>query len=212
MTRRRLVVAGVYAVIIVGGWVLGHWASQWSIMDLRSSDEGNVRQMVLVVSALFVVTAALPFVPGAEIGFALIAIFGSRIIPLVYVCMLSALIVAYCIGRFVPLNVLASIFGFVGMERSGRMVGLFARMSPDDRLRAMVERSPSRWIPFLIRHRYLALAIALNVPGNTLLGGGGGLSLAAGMSGLFSFGRTMLTFALAVAPVPFVILMIGYQP
>ena len=212
MTRRRLAVAGVYAVIIVGGWVLGHWASQWSIMDLRSSDEGNMRQMVLVVSALFVVTSALPFVPGAEIGFALIAIFGSRIIPLVYVCMLSALIVAYCIGRFVPLNVLASIFGFVGMERSGRMVGLFARMSPDDRLRAMVERSPSRWIPFLIRHRYLALAIALNVPGNTLLGGGGGLSLAAGMSGLFSFARTMLTFALAVAPVPFVILMIGYQP
>ncbi|NNL35816.1 MAG: hypothetical protein HKP35_08360 [Silicimonas sp.] len=53
-----------------------------------------------------------------------------------------------------------------------------------------------------MRNRYLALAIAINVPGNSLVGGGGGLAFVAGASGLFSFPAFLLTIMLAVAPVP----------
>lgn len=35
--------------------------------------------------------------------------------------------------------------------------------------------------------RYVALAVLLNIPGNVVIGGGGGIAFAAGMTRLFSF-------------------------
>jgi hypothetical protein len=54
----------------------------------------------------------------------------------------------------------------------------------------------------LLRHRYLALALALNPPGNVVLGGGGGVALAAGCNRPFSLPGVALTVALATAPAP----------
>jgi hypothetical protein len=42
----------------------------------------------------------------------------------------------------------------------------------------------------------------LNVPGNGLVGGGGGIAFMVGMSGLFSLNGYILTLLIAVAPVP----------
>ena len=60
-----------------------------------------------------------------------------------------------------------------------------------------------------MRHRYLAVAVALSIPGNSVIGGGGGISLVAGMSRLFGFSRFVLTLAVAVAPVPLLIVIFG---
>jgi len=49
--------------------------------------------------------------------------------------------------------------------------------------------------------RYLALMVLFNLPCNSMLGGGG-IALAAGMSGLFSFPRSVGTVLIAIAPVP----------
>jgi hypothetical protein len=57
----------------------------------------------------------------------------------------------------------------------------------------------------LVRHRYLALAFALNLPGNSLIGGGGGIALSAGMSGLYPMPAYLASVAVAVAPVPLLI-------
>ena len=54
----------------------------------------------------------------------------------------------------------------------------------------------------LVRHRYLTMIVLLNLPGNSLVGGGGGLALAAGMSGFFRFPMFFATLLVAVAPVP----------
>jgi hypothetical protein len=64
-------------------------------------------------------------------------------------------------------------------------------------------------VPFLLRHRYLALAIALNLPGNFLLGGGGGIALLAGVSRLYAVPGFLATVTCAVAPVPLAVLMFG---
>ncbi|UCE30573.1 MAG: hypothetical protein JSW68_10975, partial [Burkholderiales bacterium] len=61
----------------------------------------------------------------------------------------------------------------------------------------------------LLRHRHVALAIALNLPGNALVGGAGGLGMLAGMSGLFSLPRYLLLVALATTPVPLFLLAAG---
>jgi len=56
-----------------------------------------------------------------------------------------------------------------------------------------------------LRHRYLALAVLFNLPGNMLIGGGGGIALIAGMSGLYRSTNYFITVTLAVAPVPLII-------
>jgi len=55
-----------------------------------------------------------------------------------------------------------------------------------ERLNLLIDRAPKRLLPLLLRHRYLALAAALNIPGNYIIGGGGGIALFAGVSRLFS--------------------------
>jgi len=51
------------------------------------------------------------------------------------------------------------------------------------------------------RYRYLALAVLLNVPGNAVIGGGGGIAMLVGMTRLFSFPAYIATVVLAVSPV-----------
>ena len=212
MTRRWPLVVLVYAVLIGGGWLIGHWLSTQAVIDVRAINEPEIHSMVMAVSALYVATSAMPFVPGAEIGLAMIAMLGSRIAFLVYICMVGALTLSFSVGRFVPPHLTARLFGALGMERARDGILKSAALSPAERIELLVEHSPRKWVPFLLRHRYIAVGLAFNLPGNTLLGGGGGIALAAGMSGLFSFVPFVLMTALAVAPVPLFILLTGYQP
>ena len=168
--------------------------------------------MVMAISTVYVAASATPFVPGAEIGLALIVVFGSRIVFLVYICMVLALVLAYCIGRFVPASVTAAFLGYLGLAKARDLILRTAKLNTADRVSMLVSQSPHRLGPFLLKHRYVALALAFNLPGNSLAGGGGGLSLAAGMSGLFALVPFVATTALAVAPLPLFIFLTGYQP
>jgi len=60
-----------------------------------------------------------------------------------------------------------------------------------------------------LRHRYVALAVIVNVPGNAMIGGGGGIMMMAGMSGIFAPVQTFLAIAIAVSPVPVTVLLLG---
>lgn len=212
MKHRWLLLLTIYAVLIGGGWALGHWFSQWAGIDARPIDESEIGRMVMAVLAVYVVASATPFVPGAEIGFGLIVVLGARIAPLVYLCMVLALVLAYCMGRFVPARASAAIFGGLGLEQARDIVLRTAELDTEDRISMMIAHSPRRFVPFLLKHRYIALALALNTPGNSLVGGGGGLAFAAGMSGLFPAIPFIATAALAAAPIPVFILLTGYQP
>ena len=49
------------------------------------------------------------------------------------------------------------------------------------------------------------------MPGSGLIGGGGGICLLAGLTGVFAPRATFLTLALAVAPVPLLVWMTGME-
>jgi hypothetical protein len=57
----------------------------------------------------------------------------------------------------------------------------------------------------------LALAVSLNIPGNFLIGGGGGIGLFAGISRLYSVTGYLITISIAVAPVPVAVLFFGAE-
>ena len=210
--RQTLLFTGVYGSLLLGGWLLGEWLTGWVEIDLSQQGRPAMHPMLATVMSIYVLACALPFVPGAEIGLTLIVGLGTRIVGLVYCSTVTALLLAFLVGRFVPSGVVLRAFDTVGLKRAARLVREMQPLDQSERLDFLIRKAPTRFIPFLLSHRYLTLAVLINTPGNTLIGGGGGIALAAGMSGLFSLAGYMITIALAVSPLPLLVLATGYLP
>ena len=58
-----------------------------------------------------------------------------------------------------------------------------------------------------MRNRYVVLALLFNMPGNSVLGGGGGIAFIAGLSGRYRFWAYLLSVLIAVAPFPLLFLL-----
>lgn len=212
MSAPRIACVVVYLALLAGGLLAGDWALEISVEGLRPSTEPRLHAMLMSVLGLYVLASAVPFVPGAEIGLGLLLTFGERLAVLVYAAMVAALTLSYGIGRFVPSRLIAALFGHLGLDRARALVLRMAPLDPRQRVDLLSSQAPRRLVPVLLRHRYLALAVVLNVPGNSLLGGGGGIALAAGMSGLYPAPAYLATLCVAVAPVPALVLVTGGLP
>lgn len=211
VTRGRLALLLLYLLLIGGGLWLGHVLP--GALDVApGAPRARLQGMLALVAGAYLLASALPFVPGAEIGLALIVTLGAPVAPLVYLCMVAALALAFLAGRLVPPRLLAAGFAALRMERAAALVRETEGLDPEARRARFAARAPHRLLPVLLRHPYLALALALNLPGNALLGGGGGLALAAGMSGVYRLLPTLVTILLAVAPFPALVLLTGYAP
>ena len=149
---------------------------------------GNTWSIALML-ALYVLLLSIPFVPGAEIGLALLIGFGAVMAWPVYVATVLALSIAFAVGRLASRSRNPTSFGNVPLAMD-------AGTSPLDELR----NRP--WIHGLMRFRWLALALLINMPGNTVIGGGGGIAMAVGYSRTFTYPAFLACAAVAVAPVP----------
>lgn len=179
--RLALLAAVLLALSGTGGWAA-------ALCDLRSwVAQGELLSVPACVgAAAYTVAMALPFVPGIEIGLALMLVLGGPGILLVYLCTQLALALSYLAGRLVPPATLARVFEFFGMQRAHRLVTVPA---------------------VAIRRPGLALAALLNLPGNAVIGGAGGIGMLAGMTRALSLPRYLLLVALATTPVPIVLLL-----
>ena len=135
--------------------------------------------------------------------------FGPKIAPLVYGCTVFALVLSFLIGRLVPERRIACVFQMLKLHRTSNLLEQLAPLGTQERVEYILRGASSRIVPFLLRHRFLALMVALNVPGNALIGGGGGICLVAGFSRLFSLPAYVLAVGIAVAPVPLMFLVTG---
>lgn len=165
----------------------------------------------MVSAAIYVALLAIPFVPGAEIGLALIALLGPPITFLVYICTVTGLSLAFFAGRIIPPASLARWSETAGLSRLAGLLNTIAPMDQRERLRFLTDVAPSKTAPFLLRYRYVGLAIALNIPGNVLIGGGGGIALFAGISRLYSIPGFLATIILSVLPVPLAVFLLGAE-
>jgi len=206
---RGLLLLALYVALVAGGVLIGSWLLHIFAFDVRPSNESQVHAMIMASTAAYIAASVIPFVPGAEIGLGLMMMLGPAICFLVYLSTIVALALAYLIGRLVPARAIAAVFAFFGLKRAEELVLQLEPLDADERLKLLTARAPRGIVPILLRHRYLALALALNLPGNTLLGGGGGIGLTAGMSGLYPVTTYLITVAVAVAPVPVIVLLGG---
>lgn len=200
--RVLALLAAIVVLNLIGGWLVAQ--IDFTLTPINSD---MVYSALLVTFAVYVLVIAMPFVPGIEIGLALLVVLGKPGVPLVYTCNLVALALAFLIGRFIPLQWVARIFGWLRLERARRLVETMAVRPSRERLSAALQAVPSGWAMRLLMHRHLAAAIALNLPGNAIIGGAGGLAMIAGMSHLFRFPLFLLTMAIGSTPVPILILL-----
>lgn len=207
---RLALVAGFYLCLILGGRWLG-----LAIEDsLRvSSLEQSGMPMFGAIAAIllaYIVLTAIPFVPGTEIGVALLMVFGAKVAAIVYLSTVAALSLAFAVGRLVPERRLAGWLDRHGFVRAAELIAAFERLGPDGRDRYLTRTAP-RWLrPWLVDHRMITFVVLINLPGNTLLGGGGGIALVTGLSKLMPVRQFLPGVALAVSPVPIAVVLASW--
>jgi hypothetical protein len=166
-----------------------------------------VERAVLIGVILYIGLMATPFLPGVEIGLALMTMLGPKGILLAYVCTLVALTVSFAVGRLIPTYLLIRFLHWLHLERAATLLEDFDATLPEERLRFLTQRFPARTVPALLNRRYLILAVLLNLPGNAFIGGGGGIGLVAGMSRIYSFPMYLAVIAIAIVPLPVMIML-----
>lgn len=204
----RLIV--LIAVLVIATWG-AHMIRDALNLQIRPDNEQQVHRAIMLGSAAYVGLMALPFVPGAEIGIAMLAAFGPSIAPLIYAMTVTSMMLAYTIGRFLPIGALERLLSFLRLRRAARLVARAAPLSREERIAMLLEGQSKRAVELGLRYRYIAVALAVNTPGNSIIGGGGGIMMIAGLSGIFSPLVTFLTIAVAVSPVPLAVMFLGLQ-
>ena len=208
VTHAKLAVKiGIVLALLVALHFAGSWMVEWIESHLSPLHRGYGDIVLLVVTGIYILLMTVPFVPGIELGLALLMILPMKGIAVVYFSTLAALCLSFLIGRLVPAPAIMGLLDWLHLRRARDLMARLEPLTPGERLNLLVEIAPARAIPFLLRHRYIAVAVAFNVPGNYLIGGGGGIGMMAGLSGLFRFPAYALMVGVAISPIP--LLMLG---
>ncbi|MBM1218727.1 hypothetical protein JQU17_00845 [Ponticoccus sp. SC2-23] len=180
-------------------------------LQIRPENEQRFHQAIMIGAVAYVGLLAIPFVPGAEIGLAMLAALGPGIAPLIYVATVAAMMLAFIVGRFLPISILERGFRLLRMHRAADLIARIAPLPQDERLALLLGDGAKGAMRLAVRYRYVALALAVNTPGNSLIGGGGGIMMMAGLSGVFGPLPTFIAIAIAVSPVPMAVAFFGLQ-
>ena len=199
-----IVLAFILLLNVAGTW-LGHLIN----FQLFPRHDSMLHTVLLIAVVIYILLMATPFMPGLEVGMAVMLLFGSKSALLVYFCTIVALSISYTIGRYFPLRIVHRLLKWLCLEKASELVIELEPLAQQERLEYLSGKAPSRITPFLLKHRFVAIAVLLNLPGNALIGGGGGIGLVVGMSRLVPFHTYVLVMAIAVSPVPLCIYLQG---
>ncbi len=200
----------LFVAIVLALNLGGTWLTHQIDFQLFPRHEPWLHGIVMGSVALYVLLMAIPFMPGIEIGLALMILLGNKGAILIYLCTVVALSISFLIGSKIPPRIIYRLLDWLQLDRASSLVRQLEPLNPQERLTLLHQKSPAKIAPFLLRHRYLAIAIALNLPGNALIGGGGGIGLVVGMSKIVPFHTYLVLVAIAVAPVPLLFFIQGF--
>lgn len=198
------------ALVLALAWGV-HLLADWAMLEsttLAADQRFNLRLLLLLL-LIYALLIAIPFVPGVELGLSLLVLQGAAAAPWVWLATVIGLSLAFAAGALLPPQRIAAGLRDVRMKRAAALIDTVAPLSAPARIDLLSARLPGWLARMALRHRYLSLAVLINIPGNALIGGGGGIGLIAGLSGIYAPGRTLLTFVLAVSPVPVLFWLYG---
>jgi len=203
----------VKLAVLVGIVVLSHFIIDYALTwaeSLPTHVEARAERLILL--AIFIIYAlliSLPFVPGIEIAIALLVLRGPEFALPIYAATLGGLSLSFLAGRLVPIHALRGVFLDLHLLKAVHLVDRLAPLGPSQRVRELRRSLPRKYARLALRYRYLGLALLINMPGSGLIGGGGGICLMAGMSGVFTPRVTLPTIAVAILPFPLFMWLAG---
>ncbi len=208
LNPRVIVAVSVWVALIV----FGHYLAHLDTPEIRTTLEilrGSMGIPALIVcAALLALMLGVPFVPSVEMGLLVMVVFGPMGAAAAWLATIAGLSMAYAAGRYMP-----TVWVRGWLERQG----LFPKTAggAEEAVAAMLDgsrlssRIGGRLAGFLLRRRYLLFAVLINMPVNSVLGGGGGIALICGFSRLYRWQWFLLTTALASLPIPLLV-FIGF--
>ena len=202
LKSRRFVKFLLFVLILVSVNIGGTWLTHQIDYQLFPRHDSMLQFMVLGSTLLYILLMTIPFMPGIEIGLALMILLGNKGALLIYLCTVMALSISFIIGSRTPPRLIISLLKWFHLYKASALVAQLEPLDQQQRLKLLYAKAPSKLLPFFLRHRHLAIVAILNLPGNALIGGGGGISVIAGMTKIFPFYVFILLVAVAVAPVP----------
>ena len=195
----KLLLILAIAILLSAG---GSWMGNQVSFQIFPRHGPMLEVILLGAIVVYILLMAIPFMPGIEVGLGLMLLMGSKGAVLVYLCTLVALSISFFIGRAVPPRLVYQLFRWLHLLKASELIAELESLGYRERLELLHRKSPSRLAPFLLKHRYLAIAVALNLPGNALIGGGGGIGLVTGMSKIVKYRAYIALLAVAIAPLP----------
>ena len=197
-TRRRSITAVVLVVLLAAAAAVLLWDLEMDLVQLLT-DARQTPALLVTSGVSYALLLALPFMPGIELGILMMLVFGKLGALVAYLATLCGLNLAFGAGVYLRSHCLQ----LPALHRWREHALHF-----DDQRDAALARHrlTQRATGWLARRGgpadYVLLGLLLNVPGNFLLGGGGGIALLAGLSGRLGWPGFALTIALATCVVP----------
>ncbi len=200
------------ALIVVAVFVV-HQLISWMMDKAETAQNGPLLMGLMgIVFLTYIILISIPFVPGIEIALSLMILRGPDVVIWVYGATVLGLFLAFLAGQYLSYSYLHTVFRDLRMKRACNLLGVLQPLSRKERLDLLKDKIPRLLRPFLIEGRYALIGVTLNIPGNALIGGGGGIMLVAGLSRLFSTCWIFVLLMIAVSPVPIAILVFGIDP
>ncbi|MDX1341810.1 MAG: hypothetical protein R3227_05635 [Reinekea sp.] len=160
-----------------------------SLKQLIDQSDYSSLAWLTLLCALYALILIIPFAPGMEIGLMIMALFSVPGIIGAWLATIVGLTLAFALGR------------------AGRHLPWVQNLL--HKLQNNTQRPKSlQWIrTTLANYPHLSIAFLINAPGNTLVGGGGGIAVVSGAIGRVSVLGFFVTVALATSCIPLLLLL-----
>ncbi len=184
---RAFLILALLLIVVTGLVLLGGEG----LISLWLDEDGRWWALI-ITSLVYAVLLAIPFVPGVELGWLIMGVFGQYGLLAAWLSTVSGLSLSFTVAhrfRHHP-----------WMQRLHAARERLQNASADSLspLRRLL-----RWgLCFYLRHPYVFLFITLNLPGNWVIGGGGGIAALAGLAPRTRFWLFLPTVAVATGIVP----------
>lgn len=205
LTRTRAMALAVMILVLAATALIVALDPHADLMAWTASIERyRTVDNLIYVSILYVICLAVPFMPGVEIGLLLMLIFGKTGIIAAYLGTIVGLNLSFAVGRLLD----RGKFGEFLHRRYAS-----TRYNSDAWFQTTIDRSPVvRPILHFFEHRfqnlrYFSVGVLFNLPGNSVVGGGGGIALICGMTSAFSWFKFAITVAVATLFVPLLVFL-----
>lgn len=145
-----------------------------------------------LTSLVYTVLLAIPFVPGVELGWAIIGVFGRAGIIVAWLSTVVGLSISFTLATWLRDRPLLSRINASRLRLTE---------TPTAEL-SVLRRALQYGVCFYVKHPYVFLFLTLNLPGNWVIGGGGGIAAMTGLAPGVRYWLFLPTVAVATGVLP----------